>query len=375
MAQPTPHRVLLVDDEPTLLRAYELLLVRSGFHVETASNGKEAIAKVAETAYGTIVSDVSMPEMDGLEFLRAVRGHDLDVPVILMTGAPGVESAMRAVEYGAFRYLTKPVDRALLESTVRRALQALDLFGGDGKRLGDRASLEARFTMGLKLLWMAYQPIVSLRERRVFGYEALLRSAEPTLPNPGEILDVAERLGRVHDLGRAIRRRVASEISLAPGDAHLFVNLHSIDLGDDDLYDPGSALSGVASRVVLEITERASLDGVQHVESRVQRLRARGFRVAIDDLGAGYAGLTSFTQLEPDIAKLDMSLVRDIDKQPRKQSIVRSMTRLCDELGIQVVVEGVETPAERDQLAELGCDLMQGYLFARPDRGYRSPSW
>jgi len=100
-----------------------------------------------------------------------------------------------------------------------------------------------------------------------------------------------------------------------------------------------------------------------------------GFRIAVDDLGAGYAGLTSFTQLEPEIAKLDMSLVRGIDADPRRQSIVLSMKRLCDELDIAVVAEGVETVGERDALAELGCHLLQGYLFAKPAEGFMMPQW
>lgn len=155
----------------------------------------------------------------------------------------------------------------------------------------------------------------------------------------------------------------------------LFVNLHSADLNDDDLFRLDSPLAAIGDRVVLEVTERASLDSVKNVEDRVKKLRAMGFGVAIDDLGAGYAGLNSFTQLEPEVAKLDMSLVRDIDSQVKKRSIVRSMKKLCDELGILVVAEGVETPAERDVLVELGCDLLQGYLFARPERGFQAARW
>ena len=97
--------------------------------------------------------------------------------------------------------------------------------------------------------------------------------------------------------------------------------------------------------------------------------------IAIDDLGAGYAGLSSFTQLEPDVAKLDMSLVRGIDTDTRRRSIVRSMKQLCSELGILVVAEGVETVAERDTLDDLGCDLLQGYLFAKPCRGFEAAKW
>jgi EAL domain-containing protein (putative c-di-GMP-specific phosphodiesterase class I) len=105
------------------------------------------------------------------------------------------------------------------------------------------------------------------------------------------------------------------------------------------------------------------------------RLRRLGFRIAVDDLGAGYAGLASFSQLEPDIAKLDMSLVRGIDTSATKASIVRSMISVCtQELGTRVVCEGVETVAERDTLQSLGADLLQGYLFARPSRDFRAVS-
>ena len=378
-------QVLLVDDDPAVLRACLKGLTAHGLEVATATNGREAMERVKGGSFDVIVSDISMPEMTGIAFLQAVRAHDLEVPVILMTGEPGLESAMHAVEYGAFRYLAKPVALQELRAIVVRAAQlhklatlkrqALELPGQGGQRLGDRAALEVRFTLGLDLMWMAFQPIVAWRERRVFGYEALLRSDEPMMKNPADILDAAERLGSLEKLGRAVRASVAASAAQAPEGTKLFVNLHSADLNDDELYSTKSPLSKIASRVVLEITERASLYGVKNVASCIVKLKELGFQIAIDDLGAGYAGLTSFTQLEPEIAKLDMSLVRGVDKDVRRQSIVRSMKNLCDDLRILVVAEGVETPAERDMLAELGCDLLQGYVFARPDRGFNLPRW
>jgi EAL domain-containing protein (putative c-di-GMP-specific phosphodiesterase class I)/ActR/RegA family two-component response regulator len=372
--------LLLVDDDAGVRRAYQRSLARSGWKVEVVASGKEAIGRVTSESFEVILSDIAMPEMSGVEFLRAVREHDLDVPVVLMTGDPELTSAIRAVEYGAFQYLVKPVEPALLDDTVRRAArmhklarlkrEALELLGGGPALLGDRASLEARFASALEQLWMAYQPIVSWRERRIFGYEALLRSGDPALKNPGEFLEVAERLERLHDLGRAIRARVAQAAHEAPEDALLFVNLHASDLNDDELFAAQSSLAPIARRLVLEVTERASMDAVKNPAARTQDLRAMGFRIAVDDLGAGYAGLTSFMQLEPEFAKLDMSLVRGIDTDPRRQSIVRSMKLLCDELNMLVVAEGVETASERDMLVGLGCDLLQGYLFARPDRGF-----
>jgi EAL domain-containing protein (putative c-di-GMP-specific phosphodiesterase class I)/CheY-like chemotaxis protein len=377
-----PSRILLVDDEPGVVRMFKLALDKAGFVTESAGDGLAALAQVGATSFDAIVSDINMPECSGLDLLKAVRERDLDVPVILMTGKPTVESSVRAVEYNAFRYLMKPVLPAALIETVEQAVrlhemarlkrEALELQGNGIKELRERAALESRFAKAVEGLWIAYQPIVSAREKRVYAYEALMRSLEPTLANPLALLEATERIGKLDVLGRTVRERAALA---PPNDANLFVNLHARDLNDEDLYAPDAPLTKLARRVVLEITERASFDEVPNLRSRIGRLKALGFRIAIDDLGAGYAGLSSFTELEPDVAKLDMSLVRGIDTHTRKQSIVRSMVELCAEMGIVVISEGVETPAERDTLLALGCDLLQGYLFAKPARGFTEPVW
>jgi EAL domain-containing protein (putative c-di-GMP-specific phosphodiesterase class I) len=100
-----------------------------------------------------------------------------------------------------------------------------------------------------------------------------------------------------------------------------------------------------------------------------------GFRLAVDDLGAGFAGLSSVVQLEPEFIKFDMALVRDIHREPTKQHLVRSMMALCRDMDVVAVAEGVETAAERDTLLALGCDVLQGYLFARPAPGFGEPLW
>jgi EAL domain-containing protein (putative c-di-GMP-specific phosphodiesterase class I)/CheY-like chemotaxis protein len=378
--------VLLVDDDAGVRRDYARALRRAGWQVDTAADGREALASLGAAPYGVIVSDIAMPGVSGLEFLRAVRQRDLDVPMVLMTGDPGLDTAVEAVEYGAFRYLIKPIALSSLTETVKSAMTlhrlarlkrlALAAIGAEGKSLGDRVALETRFESALGRLSMEFQPIVHWPERRVFGYEALVRSAEPALSAPADILDAAERLGRVHDLGRAVRRQVAAAAAGAPDSAALFVNLHGLDLDDEELYARSSPLASCAARVVLEITERWPLDGVKGLKRRIGRLRELGFRIALDDLGAGYAGLTTFTQLDPDFVKLDRALVSGVDGSRRKRSVVRSMLRLCgDELGIQVVGEGVETTDERDALGLDGCQLLQGYLFARPGRQFPPPIW
>jgi EAL domain-containing protein (putative c-di-GMP-specific phosphodiesterase class I) len=232
--------------------------------------------------------------------------------------------------------------------------------------VSDRASLEARFASALATLWVAYQPIVSWSAQHVFAYEALVRNDEPTLRSPPDLFEAALRLGRLQELGRTIRDRVARTADELPVAGLLFVNVHAMELDDDTLFSSGSPLSKHAGRVVLEITERAPIERIRDVGSRIAQLRALGYRIAVDDLGAGYAGLTSFAHLEPEVVKVDMSLIRGLDRSPMKQKLLGSIVSLCHELGIQMIAEGIETEAERDTLVNLGGDLCQGYLFGRP---------
>jgi EAL domain-containing protein (putative c-di-GMP-specific phosphodiesterase class I) len=374
--------VLLVDDEQSIARAYARTLGAAGFAVEIAFDGKAAAAAARERNFDVIVSDIAMPEMNGLELLRAVREHDLDVPFVLMTGGPAIESAVRAVEYGALRYLIKPVTASELEEVVVRAVrlhqmarikrEALEMFRLEGKHLGDRAGLEARFASALNSLWIAYQPIVSWSRRSTFAHEALVRNEEPTLRSPPDLFEAAERLGRLEELGRNVRDRVAKTLDANPVDGLLFINLHAMELADDRLLAPVAPLSRHAARVVLEVTERAPLEQIRDATTRVAQLRALGYRIAVDDLGAGYAGLTSFAHLEPDVVKVDMSLIRGLDRSPMKQKLVGSIVSLCRDLGIEIIAEGIETPAERDALVRVGGDLCQGYLFARPEKPWAS---
>lgn len=380
---PPKGRVLVVDDEPALLRAIARNLESAGHTVEKANNGREAVALLADRSFDVIVTDIAMPDMNGIQLLCAARERDLDVPVVLMTGAPTVETSIRAIEYGALRYLVKPFEERVLREVVDDAVrlheiarlkrQALELVGEVGKRIGDLAGLGKSLDRAIAGLWMAYQPIVSISEGKAYAYEALLRSHEPSLPHPGAILEAAERLGRLPELGRAIRAHVATSVAAAPAEL-VFVNLHPLDLLDEDLYASSAPLARVAERVVLEITERAALDGVKDATSRIAALRKLGFRVALDDLGAGYAGLTSFAQLEPDVVKFDMSLVAGIHLNPKKKALVESMARLFAEMDIRVIAEGVEDAREREVLTQIGCDLLQGYLFAKPAPPFPPPS-
>lgn len=370
----TKGRVLVADDEVAVTRLYEKVLSASGYQVTTVNDGVLARALLEGEDFDVILSDVHMPGMSGIDLLRAARRFEREVPVVLVTGAAEDGFADLAGEFGALLYLIKPVEPRIMVQVVEHAIRLHRLSEPEAtKRLressgsdSDRAALNKRFTNALGSLRIAFQPIVNCRLRQVFGYEALVRSDEPLLGLPLALLDAAETLGRVRELGRAIRGQIASIIERAPEGVRIFVNLHPEEISDPDLLQGEAPLSLHADRVILEITERASLDQIRGLPVGIAALRKLGFKIAIDDLGAGYSGLTAFASLMPELVKIDMSLVRDLDREPVKRELIRHMASLCTEMGMLAVAEGVETACERDTLVEIGCEVMQGYLFGRP---------
>ena len=375
----TLGRVLVVDDEAAILRICSRVLASEGWDVTAAGDVRTAIRTIetASAPYDCVLSDIHMPEMDGYALVAAVRQHDDDLPVLLMTGDPSLDGAVRAIDSGAVSYITKPFTSETLGAAVARAARqhgvqrmrrraesyARALYGGD------KAEVEQRFSRALERSWMAFQPIVDLQNKRVFAYEALLRTDEESLRRTDLFIATAERLDRVHQLGRRVRHAVAEAARDAPGDVKLFVNVHGLELADEELFAADGALAKIAPRVVLEITERTGLDPAAG-PTRVAMLRKLGYRIAVDDLGAGYAALGALASLEPEVVKLDMSLIRDLNRHPTKRRVVGAIATMCKELGSHVVAEGVETLDERDACIDAGIGLLQGYLFAKPARGF-----
>ena len=381
-SQPAPQAaearsVLFVDDEDAQREAYGRALRAAGFAVTVASSGEEAMDLLGRQPFHAVVTDIGLPGLDGLAVLRAARARDADVPVLLITGAPSVETATMAVQSHAVGYLAKPFSPQLLVAEVERAVEAGDVLSLQKKLLTARAGADEylvdlpgtrrSFDAALKGLRMAFQPIVRSQGGSIFGYEALLRSDEPLLSSPLKVLAAAEALGRMDDVGHAVRRAVANSLAQHPGRTEaIFVNLHPSELRSDLLCAATEPLRRSAGRIVLEVTERTSLSMGPELSEEVRLLRAAGYRVAIDDLGEGYAGLSWLAHLRPDIAKIDMSLVRDIHRSPLQREIVGSLINVCRRAGITALGEGVESAEEAELLTDLGCDLLQGYFFAKP---------
>lgn len=366
--------ILVVDDDEDVRFVVASGLRQAGFRVVEAETGEIALEKLTSAGADAVISDISMPGLTGVEMLRMIRSRDLDLPVVLLTGRPSLETAIEAVEGGALRYLRKPAATAEIVETMNQAVrlgrlarwrrEALALTKPRSQFVGDHASMEIAFEEALSGLWLAAQPIVGATTGAVFGVELLARSVSTRFTSVTMLVEAAEKLGRVISLGRRVRQ-IAATVDVPPEQA-LFINLHSLEFDDELMYSEQNPLRFLGSRVVLEVTERHSIDQVKNLKERVALLRDLGFWIAVDDMGAGYAGLNSFAALRPDLVKLDMAIVRGIDQDPYRRTLVRSMTAMCRDFGIPLVAEGVETEAEKAVLLDLGCDYLQGFLCGTP---------
>jgi EAL domain-containing protein (putative c-di-GMP-specific phosphodiesterase class I) len=365
-------RILAVEDEAPVLRIMERILGRAGHEVIGAPGGAEALRAAEGGDFDVAVVDYQIPGPNGLEVLQRLRDIQPGCVRILASGQLDLPVTMQAVNRGEIaRVLEKPYEWDALVSVVRDALatrsraEARVLAGRDS---GDR---EQRVMLNECLqgdtLSLAMQPIVTAAERRLVAYECLLRSRHPVLKGPLEILHAAERFGKLPDVGLIVAHRAAHWMERVPTGTKLFLNLHPEDLGDP----PGlcrrlEPLHRFAARMVLEITERASVLSIPAWEESMAMLAEHGYAIAVDDLGAGYSSLSILAELKPQYIKVDMSIVRDVDSDPHKQRLVDLLCRFADATHAQLIAEGVETEAEAKTVVACGAHFIQGYLIGRP---------
>lgn len=214
----------------------------------------------------------------------------------------------------------------------------------------------------------AYQPIVDMRSKTIFAHEALVRG-----PN-GE--GAASVLSQVN-LKNVYRFDQACRVKAIKGASQLGIQeFLSINFLPNAIYKPevcirttleaARAHNFPLDRIIFEVTEGERVEDGPWFAEVLREYKRCGFKTAIDDFGAGYAGMKLLADFQPDLIKIDMDLVRHIDSNRARQAIVRSLVSLCNDMEIQVIAEGIETPAERDYLLDAGIHLLQGFLFAKP---------
>lgn len=215
---------------------------------------------------------------------------------------------------------------------------------------------------------MAFQPIVDVKKREVFAHEALVRGlGGESAASVFASVDDDNRY-RFDQACRVKAIRLAASLGMQ--------SLLSINFLPNAVYRPELCIRTTLAaaehygfplqRIVFEITEGEKIEDHAHLRDIVQHYQQRGFLTAIDDFGAGYAGLNLLAEMQTDIIKLDMALIRNINEDPIRQAIVRGIVQVCHDLSATVIAEGIETVAEYRLLRQMGIRLFQGYLFARP---------
>jgi EAL domain-containing protein (putative c-di-GMP-specific phosphodiesterase class I) len=217
---------------------------------------------------------------------------------------------------------------------------------------------------------MAFQPIVDISRKRIYAYEALVRGPEGQ--SAGSVLAQVDATNRYAFDQQCRVRAIELAAQLYPDSDN--INL-SINFMPNAVYEPRACIRLTLAtaervgfpldRIIFEFTEDEKLD-TAHVLNILETYKKIGFKTAIDDFGAGYAGLGLLTKFQPDIVKLDMDLVRGIDSDSVKQTVVKHTLGMLQDLGITPLCEGIESAEEAAMLQDLGVDLIQGYYFAKP---------
>lgn len=274
-------------------------------------------------------------------------------------------------------------------------------FGRDGaSRALDRARENVRrFSLDQALrravregqLSLCYQPQVNIETGQIAGAETLLRWNSPTLGevSPGVFVPLLEASDLVHEIGLWALNTACRQITLWRRAGHpqlrLAVNVSAVQLRNPELTNV--ILQTISSHnlkpqdIELELTETAAMEDQARNSAILRELGAMGFGIALDDFGVGYSNLINLQSLPVTKIKIDRAFVSSIDELQGGQSICRAIIRLCDELGVQVLAEGVERPEEVRTLRRLGCKLFQGYFFSRPrpadalDSKLARPEW
>jgi len=223
-----------------------------------------------------------------------------------------------------------------------------------------------------RLLTPVFQPIIALDSRRILGYEALIRGPQSSpLHTPDQLFSVARASNQLAALEFACRSASCEKFMELNLSGKLFLNMTPLSFTDSQYRDgvTREILQRVGlspERVVFELTESQPLDQFDLLRTASEHFQRQGFAIALDDLGAGYAGLRVWSELCPDYVKIDRHFINDIDKDPVKREFVRAMLDIANRMGNKVIAEGIETACELNTLVAMGVENVQGYYLARP---------
>jgi len=374
-------RVMLADDEQAVLDVMTDLMASDPAIdvVGRAQDAKQAIDLARAATPDVALVDVRMPGGGGAVAARGIRRDSPPTKVVAVSVDSHPEAIIAMLDAGATGYVGKeePVEqilRAVHRAVDGKASIAVSSLASMTERLVERGtegtSRERRVAADRiakaiegPALDMVYQPIVDLYRGHVAGLEALARfRGTPRHRSPEDWFAEAASVGLLAELEIAAIELALAELDRVPSGTYLSVNLSPETVCSAEL---PALLGDRAERVVIEMTE-GPLGDEQRVLACLRSLRERGTRLAIDDVGAGYAGLGRVVILSPDFIKLDRSLVAGVATDPFRRSLIERLMSFSDDVGIGVIAEGIETQADLEELRLLSVPFGQGFHLGRP---------
>jgi EAL domain-containing protein (putative c-di-GMP-specific phosphodiesterase class I) len=382
-------RALVIDDDPARVQYLVELLERAGLRgIASAPDGRTGADVAAAIHPDVILLALVMQGMDGyavLEELASTSGNAAYRPVIVTVDTTK-DTVHRALSLGARDFLATPFDatevilrvrnlletgylhRTLREHNIalsdalerRTAQEHLRKLIRDEQRDRIEGVLRDGTTMGL-----VFQPIIDLTDNSVVGMEALSRFGTEPLRSPDLWFEEAASVGLGPSLEMKAVRAAVAHVGQLPAGAFLAVNA-SPELMTSGMLD-SLADDPTCSRLVFELTEHEEVVDYGPIRDRMQPLLQAGARIAVDDTGAGWASLRHILLLQPQIIKLDRSLTHGVDHDPARRALASSLVAFAQDIGSELIAEGVETVEELATLQRLGAHWAQGFHIARPE--------
>lgn len=392
----TLHSVLVADDDAAVRATLEAVVASDpGLEVVArAGDAAEAIALASRHLPDVALVDFRMPgggPWAAEEILRVSPG----TRVLALSAHSDKAAVLEMLRAGVVGYLVKGAGAVEVLDAIARLLRGESVLscevtadvvheladqlerGSVGEEV-ERTRLK-RIAAALEpgALSMVFQPIVELHGRRPVGYEALARFSVEPFRSPDAWFSEAREAGLGVQLETAALRVALASLPRIPRGCFLSVNIDPDSLGSEEVLEVLEAAD--LGRVVLELTEHTSVSDYGALELALQRLHARGLRVAVDDAGAGFSSLRHVLRLGPDVLKIDRSVIQGVERDPAARALTASLLAFSTELGIVVVAEGIENDATLTALEALGIEWGQGYalgvpepLHARPTRATRT---
>jgi EAL domain-containing protein (putative c-di-GMP-specific phosphodiesterase class I)/CheY-like chemotaxis protein len=369
--------VLVVDDNQATLDLLTAVLTGEGFpRVITERDPTRVVDLLPFVNPDLVLLDLHMPHVDGYAVLQsiAVFAAGSYLPVLVLTADATTSARDRALEHGARDFLTKPLDITEVVLRIANLLETRQLYAATRDKTAAPETVDGRDLSSIRRKVQTvlrdngviphFQPVVDLTNAATVGYEALARFTPPDTRGPAGWFRDAFEVGLGVELEwLAAKNALSAFESVAPG-AFLALNLSPasvLQLREEALCPPADC-----PQIVIELTEHVPVEDYAAIHDSLRELRRNGARLAADDIGAGYAGLRHLLALEPDIIKLDISLVSGIDSRPGARALVKALVAFADDIGADIIAEGVEEGGEAEELRSIGVHWAQGNFLGRP---------